>query len=61
MEEDRFARLGLEAIPVEERPDALAQVTGRSGSVADRERENLGLDGKGVGARYRNLHRTGRC
>ena len=37
------------------------EITRRLGSVANRERNNLGLDGKGVGARYRNLHRTGRC
>ena len=61
VEEHRLARLGLEAVRVEERPHAPAEITGRLGSVANRERKNLGLDGKGVGARYRNLHRTGRC
>ena len=41
------ARLGLEAVRVEERPDAPAEITRRLGSVANRERNNLGLDGKG--------------
>ena len=54
-----LAGLGLEAVRVEERPDAPAEIAGRRGSVANRDRKNLGLDGKGVGARYRNLHGTG--
>ena len=49
VEEHRVARLGLEAVRVEERPDAPAEITRRLGSVANRERNNLGLDGKGVG------------
>jgi hypothetical protein len=59
VEEHRIARGGLEPVLVEERPDAPAELAGRRRFVANRERKNLGLDGKGVGARYRNLHGTG--
>ena len=43
--------------------DPCRSILGQHATVqaCNRLRENLGLDGKGVGARYRNLHRTGRC